>query len=269
MNKLIGENCQVWIATHSIGFLRALQDELKDDCQVVQFKDSMDLAKQACELKPIRKTRKAWQDIFETALDDLTGLISPDTIIYCEGRDKPGLHGTEKGLDAKVYNNIFSEKYNDVLFVSSGGNTELDQRSEIALAILTKVFTDINIWVLKDRDFDSGKPVDQAKRQTYLQNNPESHRVLNRWELENYLFDKGVLKKYCKDRGLAFNEIEFDENITEIIDHNVKDIIATIKSICGLGNNYSNENLKLELSEYITEDMPIFTELEDCIFNRQ
>ncbi len=269
VNKLIGENCQVWIATHSIGFLRALQDELKDDCQVVQFKDSMDLAKQACELKPIRKTRKAWQDIFETALDDLTGLISPDTIIYCEGRDKPGLHGTEKGLDAKVYNNIFSEKYNDVLFVSSGGNTELDQRSEIALAILTKVFTDINIWVLKDRDFDSGKPVDQAKRQTYLQNNPESHRVLNRWELENYLFDKDVLKKYCKDRGLAFNEIEFDKNITEIIDHNVKDIIATIKSICGLGNNYSNENLKLELSEYITEDMPIFTELEDCIFNRQ
>ena len=33
------------------------------------------------------------------------------------------------------------KKYHDTLFISSGGNTELDQRSEIALAIITKVFS--------------------------------------------------------------------------------------------------------------------------------
>ena len=32
INKLVGDNCQIWIATHSIGFLRALQDDLSDDC---------------------------------------------------------------------------------------------------------------------------------------------------------------------------------------------------------------------------------------------
>lgn len=30
INKLVGENCQIWIATHSIGFMRALQEELQD-----------------------------------------------------------------------------------------------------------------------------------------------------------------------------------------------------------------------------------------------
>ena len=37
INKLIGKNCQLWVATHSIGFLRALQEELKDDCQIIDF----------------------------------------------------------------------------------------------------------------------------------------------------------------------------------------------------------------------------------------
>ena len=37
INKLIGENCQLWVATHSIGFLRALQEELKDECQIIEF----------------------------------------------------------------------------------------------------------------------------------------------------------------------------------------------------------------------------------------
>ena len=37
INKLIPDNCQIWIATHSIGFLRALQDELNDESQIIEF----------------------------------------------------------------------------------------------------------------------------------------------------------------------------------------------------------------------------------------
>ncbi len=143
INKLVGQNCQIWVATHSIGFLRALQEDLKDECQIIYFKQGENWASTPQLLKPIKKTLANWKEIFETALDDLTGLISPKRIIYCEGKDRPGVNGIEKGFDAKVFNNIFSEKYHDTLFISSGGNTELDQRSEIALAILTKVFSDI------------------------------------------------------------------------------------------------------------------------------
>ena len=157
INRLVGSNCQIWVATHSIGFLRALQGELKDECQIIHFKSGINWASSVQTITPIKKTISKWREIFETALDDLTGLVSPKTIVYCEGKDRPGTGGQEKGFDAKVYNNIFSEKYHDTLFVSSGGNTELDQRSEIALAILTKVFAEIEILVLKDRDVSSGK----------------------------------------------------------------------------------------------------------------
>ncbi|MDJ1503405.1 AAA family ATPase [Xanthocytophaga agilis] len=269
INNLIGENCQLWVATHSIGFLRALQEDLKDDCQVIQFKKGINWASTKQVLTPIKKSLFKWKEIFETALDDLTGLVSPRRIIYCEGKDRPGMNGLEKGFDAKVFNTIYGEKYHDTLFISSGGNTELDQRSEIALAILTKVFSDIEILVLKDRDTSSGKQNDENDRQLYLQNNPQHFRMMKRWEIENYLYDKEVLSAYCNTMGLAFNETEYDKFVTNITDQNLKDETGRIKNYCGITTSINPETFKLTLSQYITEEMKVYTELEQCIFQRQ
>lgn len=269
INRLIEENCQIWVATHSIGFLRALQEELKNDCQIIYFKKGTNWASEPQTLTPIKKTLANWKEIFETALDDLTSLVSPKRIIYCEGRDRPGAFGQERGFDAKVFNEIFSEKYHDTLFISSGGNTELDQRSDIALAILTKVFSDIEIWVLKDRDISSGSITTENDRQVYLQNNSPNHRVLKRREIENYLYDKEVLKKYCNSESLIFNETEYDRFVTDIENQNVKDRTSNIKSICGINTNINAERFGLNLSKHITEDMPVYSELESCIFQRQ
>ena len=265
IEKLIPDNCQLWVATHSIGFLRALQEELRNDSQILDFSEK-DYFSGTHTIYPIRATRKNWQRIFSTALEDLTGLISPKQIIYCEGKDKPGLGGQENGFDANVLNNIFSEKHYDTVFVSSGGNTELDQRSEIGLAILTKVFNDIEILVLKDRDISSGRLNTENDRLLYLKNNPGNHRVLKRWEIENYLFDKEVLKKYCTLNQLVFNEVEYGKLVTDIINQNVKDDFAKIKNYCNIKTSINNEKFKLNLSEIITDDMIIFSELEKCIF---
>ena len=269
INTLIGNNCQIWVATHSIGFLRALQDELKDECQIIHFPANANLAATACVLTPAVKTRAKWIEIFETALDDLTGLVSPKRIIYCEGKDKPGANGQEKGFDAKVFNNIFSEKYHDTLFVSSGGNTELDQRSEIALSILTKVLSDINILVLKDRDVSSGKLNNENDRQLYLRNNLPYFRILKRWEIENYLFDKEVLQAYCIKNNLTFNEVDYDKFVTDIDNQNIKDETNRIKNYCGLTTSINPETFKLNLSKVIIENMKVYSDLEQCIFNRQ
>ncbi len=268
INKLVGKECQIWIATHSIGFLRALQDELKEECQIIHFPEGVNLASESHTIRPAPKTRSQWIDIFKIALDDLTGLISPKRIIYCEGRDKPGAGGKEKGLDAQVFNNIFSEKHHDTLFISSGGNTELDQRSEIAIAILTKVFSEIEILVLKDRDMSSGKQSDENDRQTYLKNNPPNHRVLKRLEIENYLYDKEVLKNYCLDDNLIFNEEEYDKFVTDIDNQNLKDHTGKIKNFCGMTVSINPERFKFNLSNFIKKDMPVFSELENCIFDR-
>jgi ABC-type dipeptide/oligopeptide/nickel transport system ATPase component len=268
IEKLIPENCQLWFGTHSIGFLRAVQVELSDKSQILDFSE-MDYFTGTKTIYPIRTTRKNWMRIFTTALEDLSGLISPQKIVYCEGKDRPGANGEEKGFDAKVFNNIFSEKYQDTVFVSSGGNTELDQRSEIALAILTKVFSEMEIFVLKDRDISSGRLNTENDRQVYLRNNPQNHRILKRWEIENYLFDKEILKKYCSQNSLVFKEIEYDGFITDIDNQNIKDETLRIKNFCSIITNVNTEQFKLNLSSLITEDMAIFLELENCIFNRQ
>ncbi len=91
INKLVGANCQIWITTHSIGFLRALQEDLKDDCQIIQFQKGVNWASTQQTLIPMKKSLSKWKEIFETALDDLTGLISPKRIIYCEGTAGPSM----------------------------------------------------------------------------------------------------------------------------------------------------------------------------------
>lgn len=269
INKLVGSDCQIWVATHSIGFLRALQEDLKDECQIIQFKKGINWASTQQTLTPIKKSLSKWKEIFETALDDLTGLVSPKRIVYCEGKDRPGANGLEKGFDAKVFNNIYGEKYHDTLFISSGGNTELDKRSEIALAILTKVFSEIEIHVLKDRDVSSGKSNNENDRQLYLQNNPQHFRIMKRWEIENYLYDKEVLMAYCSKNGLIFNEIEYDKFVTNITDQNLKDETGRIKNYCGITTSINPETFKLNLSQYVSEDMTVYKELEQCIFHRQ
>lgn len=263
IDKLIGKNCQIWVATHSIGFLRALQDDIAN-CQVICFEPNTDFATSRHVLEPIPKTRKRWQKIFATALDDLTGLVAPRRLVYCEGKaESPD--GMERGLDAIVYNNIFGEKENDTFFVSSGGNTEPEQRMSIALDILKKAFVEVQILVLLDRDIKSDQITTEEDRRNYLREH-EYRRMLKRREIENYLYDKEVLKKYAEKNGREFNGIEYDKAVINIVNDDVKGITGKIKSLCGVDTNISAEDFKIELSKFITSDMTLFDELHGCIF---
>lgn len=268
IDRLIGPDCQIWLTTHSIGFLRTLQTKMSDKCQIIQFRSDFNLASEVFTLKPTKIGPGTWRDLFAIALDDLAHLVSPSTIVYCEGRAEPGPGGREKGMDAQVFNNIFAGSHPDSLFTSSGGNTEPDQRSAIALAVLSKVFPTVEIWVLKDRDMASGKPTDESDRQVYLKTNPRNHRVLKRWEIENYLYDKDVLKAYCAAEGLQFDETAYDTFVTNINDQNLKDETQRIKNFCGIKGSINADVFKVALSKYLTAGMPVFEELEGCIFDR-
>lgn len=268
IEKLIPDNCQLWVATHSIGFLRAMQEELAEKSHILDFSEK-DYFNGSHVIKPIVPNRTNWQRIFSTALEDLTGLVSPRVIVYCEGRDLPGVSGSERGLDARVYNTVFSPTRPETLFISSGGNTELDQRSDIAIRILGKVFSDLSILILKDRDVASGAHASAHDRELYLQNNPPNHRVLNRFEIENYLFDKEILVKYCAAAGTSFDECLYDRIVTDIENQSVKDEIGRIKSACGISTSINAETFKLNLAHHITADTRVFAELEASVFSRQ
>lgn len=269
IDRLVGPNCQIWLTTHSIGFLRALQTKVSPNCQIIQFRPEDNLASQACTLTPVKIGPGTWRDLFAIALDDLAHLVSPEIIVYCEGRAEPGPGGRERGLDAQVFNNVFAAAHPNTLFTSSGGNTEPDQRSAIALAVLGKVFPTVEIWVLKDRDMASGKSTNENDRQVYLKTNPQNHRVLRRWEIENYLYDKEVLKSYCAAEGLVFDEVSYDKFVTDIENQNLKDETQRIKNLCGIKSSISADVFKIALSEHMTQDMSVFKELELCIFSRK
>lgn len=268
IDRLVGQNCQIWLTTHSMGFLRALQTELKEVCQIIEFRDEYELASNSFVLRPMKATAQAWRELFAVALDDLATLVSPKTIIYSEGRAEPGTAGVERGMDAKAFNTIFGESQPDALFISSGGNNELDQRSTIAIAILSKVFPTVEVLVLKDRDMASGKMTDEKTRQQYLKNNPNNHRVLKRWEIENYLYDKEILKAYCAENTLIFDEPAYDDFVTDIENQNLKDATGRIKNICGIVASINADVFKIELSNHFKDGMAVFTELRDCIFAR-
>ena len=268
INTLVGDNCQIWLTTHSIGFLRALQNEMHDQCQIIHFRPEYQLASQAHTLRPIKVNPGTWRELFAVALDDLAALVSPQSIIYCEGRAEPNNVGTERGIDARAFNCIFGATHPNKLFISSGGNTELDQRSAVAIAILGKVFPTVDILVLKDRDMASGKNTSENDRQVYLRNNPCHHRVLKRWEIENYLYDKEVLKNYCIGENLKFDETAYDAFVTDIVNQNLKDETGRIKNFCNITGSVNADSFKIALSTYLVEDMAVFEELSGCIFNR-
>jgi len=263
IDRLVGRECQIWISTHSIGFMRAFQNELKDECAIIEFTKDMRSADQELTLTPMRMGYNDWRRLFATALDDLTELVCPKQLIYCEGRDKPGVYGKERGFDAKVYNRIFGSEFPNTLFISSGGNTELDQRSAIAISILGKVTPSIDILVLKDRDASSGKTTD---RDTYLHSNADNHRMLKRFEIENYLFDKEVLKAYCVEKQVEFDEETYDSKFKDINNADVKSLIGLVKKLCGINSSIDADKFKLRLAEKINKDMQVYKELAECIF---
>jgi len=238
IEKLVPDNCQLWVATHSIGFLRALQEELKEKSSILDFSEK-DYFNGAVEIKPITTTRDNWQRIFQTALEDLTGLMAPKRIIYCEGK-------LQNSLDEKLFNIIFGEEFNDTLFLSSGNKDAVQKYSAIALTVLNKAFSDVEIIALIDRD-DNLEEMNQGQVVV---------RKLVRREFENYLFDKELLKKYCIKNGKDFKETEFDFLVNDIVNNDVKAVMTDlIKKSC----DYDlSSDLKIDLARLLTKDDNIY-----------
>lgn len=262
IEKLIPDSCQLWIATHSIGFFRAFQEELKSKTSVLDFSENN--FDEPAIVVPMKPSRKNWQKIFQTALEDITGLLAPKRIIYCEGKKEPDENGKEQGLDAEVFNIIFEEKYHDTLFISSGGNTELDKNASIALTVLSKAFMDVELLLLKDKDINrDGSPTTQEQRLTWL-GEDSTRRMLERREIENYLFDfEIVLKKSPLITIEGYNQI-----VSDIENDDVKGRTGEVMKLCGISNGITGEEFKKELALFVLPETNIYKELENIVFTK-
>lgn len=211
----------------------------------------------------MKQTRNNWKKVFATALEDLTGLVAPKTLIYCEGRIDPDKKGDEVGLDAIVYNNIFENEFHDSYFVSSGGQTQPDDHSELTILILSKALRDINILLLKDKDINSDKSAtSDEQREIWLQGS-KNRRMLKRKEIENYLFDFEVIKKAYP----TITEKQYRSLIDDCLNEDVKNKAGALKELCTPGNAMNKDEFKIHLSKYITSEMNIYKELKELIFS--
>ena len=185
--SLVPDQSQLWIATHSIGFVRKAYDVMKRSGDVVFLGFLGHNFDQDLVLVPRIPDCVFWQNTYQVALDDISGLIAPEKIILCEGSQS----SREQGFDAACYK-LFADIHPDALFVSRGGSTEVE-RSEDLIGILHSVVKGTRVWRLIDRD-DMTPDARQEKIEAGVW-------VLNRREIENYLYDLDVVAKFLGTIG--------------------------------------------------------------------
>jgi hypothetical protein len=88
--------------------------------------------------------------------------------------------------------------------------------------------------------------------------------MLVRCEIENYLFDKEVLKKFCIDNSKIFDELRYDNKVTDIKCQELKSIQQEIQASCQVSGDI--QQFKKGLAKYIYSDSAVFKEIEMSIF---
>ncbi|MCS1408772.1 MAG: hypothetical protein M2R45_01949 [Verrucomicrobia subdivision 3 bacterium] len=265
MIGLIPEESQLWIATHSVGFVRKAYEMMQKNNDVVFLDFSGRDFDQKVELTPRATDRTFWKTTYEVALDDLSDLIAPKNIVICEGSRSE----IDKGFDADCYNQIFSSTHSDTLFMSRGSSKQVEN-SEDLIMILERVAKGINVYRLIDRD-DMTDDVRKEKIKNGI-------RVLGRREIENYLYAPEVLETFLKSK-------EKGDVVEEILDYQssllpsgisvsdmknvTQQVLNRIKRSTHLGHlgNACKEFALQHLVPALKETTSVFQELESDIFS--
>lgn len=260
---------QLWIATHSIGMMRQARAWAEHHPQEVAFLSFGDRDfDNTTEIAPEIPTRRFWQKTFAVAIGDLTELVIPRQIIFCEG----GRH-RDGQFDARCFRIIFENEMADAEFVSLGSADEVEKNSVLLSSVLHGLAPKVKTWKLIDRDDRSVEEVTQLEK--------AGTRVLRRRHLESYLYDDEILQKLCESCGQAdaiqaVIKAKQDALDASIANGNPKDdlksprgpIYVAIKRIlnftqCG---NTSEAFCVQCIAPLITPDSAIYKELRADIF---
>lgn len=258
MYRLIDNPCQLWIATHSIGMMRAAYEIGQRQPGTVVFLDfGMKDFDTPTQITPTRINRMTWQNMHQAVLDDLAELVAPNRIILCEGK-----HGAE-GFDAQCYNTIFAEEYPDTLFVSTGGKGQGHHYSSVIEAIVKA-----EVIRLRDKDNLSSQALQDIRQQPNM-------RVLSCTAIEDYLLDDEVLvalcREYAEDYQAALQDVLSRKNhhsqqgMKAFVEPLRMWTIHTLK-VQNAGDN-TESFLRDTLAPLIQPGMPVYNALKRDIFN--
>jgi energy-coupling factor transporter ATP-binding protein EcfA2 len=269
----IQPNCQLWIATHAIGMIRRameLQRLHPDEVVFLDFEGhNFD---ESVVMRPAKVDRQLWKRVFAVALDDLSELVAPSQIIFCEGRPH-NEGGKKKSFDTEIYKAIFSSTHPETEFIPLGGTTQIDANAVTLSSIFKTMFSPVKMWSVIDRDDRSEREIEKAKL--------EGKRVLSRRDLENYLWDDEILQKLCEVNGQSDKLQEILALKTTLLNEAIqaqkpKDDIKAISgrlyveikrvlSLTACGNTKDAFCIDT-LAPLITRETQVYQELEHDIF---
>ena len=199
---LIPDNCQLIVATHSIGMMRraqAIDDENPGSVVFLDF-GGRDFD-QPQIITPVRPDRAFWKSAYSVALGDVAALVAPEQVVICEGAPS---------TDAQCYDRIFADDFPKTEFCSMGNDRDvINDRYELATT-LPKLIAGVAVVRLLDRDGRSPEQIDKKRS--------DGIRVLGRRNLESYLFDDEVLRALASASGLDEKADELLAKKQEILD---------------------------------------------------
>lgn len=190
--RLVPDNSQLWLATHSLGMMRKARDlELAEQGRVV-FLDfdgvNFDLPQ---TLRPVRPDKPFWKRAMQIALDDLAGYVAPEQVILCEG----GQHTANAKFDSECYNSIFASEFPSTLFLGAGNADDIQHDPRGVQRLVSALAPDVQLRRVIDRDDRTNAEIATLQAQGV--------RVLTRRHIESYLLDDDVLTRLCERLGDA------------------------------------------------------------------
>ena len=224
--ELIPENCQLMLATHSIGMMRRARDiETENPGSVVFLDFGGREFDEPVVIEPTAPDRAFWNATYEIALDDLATLVAPERVVICEGEPRNRNSGENYSHDARCYQRIFEASFPETQFIPGGNASEVasDKRGiAYALGVLTQGSEVVN---LIDRDSLSTEEIDELMQRGV--------KVLTRRNLESYLFDDEILQALALSAGKAdkINELLAEKN--RILDERTGDAPDDLKPASG------------------------------------
>jgi predicted ATPase len=269
---IIPESCQLWLATHSIGMLRAARDIAISHPEHVVFLDFDKDFDEAQILRPEPFSRSFWERSLEVAFADMAALIAPRMIIRCESRSRNAAAAGD-GFDAQIYERIFNLEHPDVRFVSSGSANDLEKDISLVTAAIEGKIPGLTFKKLFDRDDRSAQEIEDALAR--------GDRVLRRRQIESYLFDEEVLSALAANSGhpeLAADTISAKDaaltaavgrgNPADDMKSASGEAYVAIKKLLGItqGGNNARAFMRDTLAPLLVPGMTAYSEIKDDIF---
>ena len=266
MLKLLPPDSQLWIATHSVGFVRKASDIMSRTGNVVFLDFSGHDFDREVIICPRSLSRSFWEETYKVALDDLAGLVAPSNIILCEGSKERRV----EGFDAKCYNKIFQDDYPDSLFIAQGGSNQVAD-SQNMVAVIRTIAKGAKVWRLIDRD-----NMTNSERESKI---VSGIHVLSRREIENYLYDPEVIGRFLTSQGVEKDivdkvlqywtqRLQGGEVATVDMKKITRDLFECIKKSTGLSNlGNSRDEFAVEYLTSALKQTTVYQELRKEVFS--